>query len=257
MDLGEYFSKAFGNMFSGQIYLTTFLTYLLALVTSIIIGAIIFFAFIGSSGLTLLSTLADPTAMSNPAAWMGLVGGAIAAFIIFEIIMSYLFSVAQAFIIKKIKANDDSKKEGFFDGFGECFGIGLKILGASIIYVILLCLVGLILFLIALIPILGWIVLILAVIFLIFYLPIMFLSMVGTMAIKNKFGEALARGLTLPFRKPLLMLYVFVLMIVYILLAIVLGLLSMIPILGILIMIFGAPLLVNYFMTIAYNLSKE
>jgi len=249
MDLGEYLSKSFNVMFKGRIYLAAFVTSLILWVIMVIIGVAVF-ASMGAAALTSLLA-GDVSALAT------LLMQSIAGLSIGLIIYTYFNSVFSVFVAKKIKAYENSKEEGFFEHFGECFGLGLKLFFAQIIYLVAVCVVSLIVFLIALIPVVGIILAIILGIFLFLYVPLGMLAIVGEFANRGEFGTALGKGFTIQFKRPVLLLYWVVFAIVFVLMAVVLGLIGLIPVLGQLAAIFIGPLLTIYLLAIGVHLASE
>jgi len=260
MELGEYFTKVFGKVFS-KVYWPTFV---LTLITGIVMG-ILMIILLMAFGPTLYSFMFSSFNGTQALDMASLLGGIISAaigiivaFVILSLVVSYLFGVISVFAIKKIQASEGKSKYGFFDGLGSSFGTGFKLFIAQIIYMIVVYVVMFILILVfVLIPYLGIILNILLVIAVLLYVLPGILMMTGKLATGSSFGEGLSSAFTTAFKKPKLIGYALLLYLVLIVILFVGMLLSMIPVLGAIILLFLMTGVLVYMCAISYYFSKE
>ena len=266
MELGEYFSKVFRKIFVGNIYWPTFV---LTLIFSIVLGiifAVITFAFVGSTLYSLssvLSTTGSDALTTNPNSLLGIFAGLgvlLVITIIFGLIMTYLFNVVYVFTIKRIQATESKTKRslGFFEFFGQSFGPGFMLFLAMLIYWIIMSLVMSIIALVfGLIPIVGIILAIIIDIIIWFYAMSGVLVLSGEISVGKSFGTALSHAFSKQIHNPKIFWYTFVLGLVAIIIGVVTILLGLIPLLGVIILLFVAVGLFIYSATIAYYYTKE
>jgi len=262
MELGEYISNGFNKMFKTNIFWPVFVLNIFVL-----IGESILLAIIGASLVaTLLSSAVfrgmlgnlETSLMQNPnmlASVFSSIGvGIIILVIVLLLLMNYLGNVLMAFVLYKL----NNKKEGFFTGLGSSFGKGFSIFIASTVYFIILGIITLILSLLFFIPILGIILGIIYWLFLtLFFLPSSMMTLIG-FTYKEGIGKGISQAFILPFRKPKLLLYGLVFAIIVFVFSLILGVISLIPIIGTLVSgLFVVPTILIFLMSIANNISKE
>lgn len=254
MELGEYFSKTFGNMFHKDLYWPTFVATIIIGVILIVLAFIFLAPFIGD-----IMKLMTPgtSSVASYTDLMALAATMLTALTIFVIIEMYLYSVLSAFVIGKVDASESGTQTEFLHGFGSSFLTGLKLFGAHIVYFILVAIIFAIIWAISLIPVVGFVIGIILSILAALYLIVVCPTLIGKICTGTSFGESISSSFSLPFQKMHLVLYALVLLIVFGVLTLVLALLSGIPYVGFILLIFGMPLLVAYFLTMAYHFSKE
>ena len=185
-------------------------------------------------------------------------------FIVLEILLMYISLVGFSFVLKKVSANIEKKKEKFFTGFGKSFVDGILLLLGGMILGMILFFLLIVLNIIVFIPILN-IILLPIVILLPVWILLLFSLFIGTIVFQRDFQEGLNRSLTLPFKKPILFLYAFVFLLIFVIMYFVLigivGLFALIPTIGVFISIiscfFLMPFLEIFLSGFIYCLSKE
>lgn len=254
MELGEYFSKTFGNMFHKDLYWPTLVATIVIMVILVVLAVLFLAPFIGDLTKMFVPGTANVTSYAD---LIALGSTFLVMYGILVIISMYLYSVLSTFVIGKVDASESGTSTEFMHGFGSSFGTGLKLFGAHIIYWIIVAIIFAIIYAISLIPVVGFVIAIILSIIVALYLMVVCPTLIGNICTGKPFGESISEAFSLPFKKLSMVGYALVLIIVFAVLAIVIALLSMIPFLGTLIMIFGMPLLVLYFLTMAYHFSKE
>jgi hypothetical protein len=262
MEFGEYFSKSFGVMFKRKPYLAGLLIGFVMLIITLLGGLVL-----SASALFSPSLLTSMAGGSMNMQMMSL-GGMFATLIfllLFYLVIVYLGSVALAFMLKKVAATIEKKKEPFFEGFGRSFLDGLLIL----VGIFVLSAVASVLFMVAMalmiIPILGWILGPILILLIYLWLYLAMGIFVGNLVLNKSFGSGLAKAFTLPFKKIMPWLYVFLFGLIAGAMVTVLILLilpfMLLPIVGvffiILILLFLCPFIHNFLLGFIYCLSKE
>jgi len=258
MELGDYFSNVFGKIFNKDLYWPTLV---LNLIVGVIFGifALIFSA-IMLAGITTSLTSASITSLMTGdglGKLLRLSTGLIIGLIVFGLITLYLSSVIAVFVVNRINAIDAKKKIEFFEGLGSCFNTGFKLFIALLIYYIAIGIILFILSLIALIPFIGIVIAIILGIALTLYVIVGCLSMIGKIALGAGIVQGLGIAFTQAFKKPILLVYGLVLGFVCAIMGLVSGLISMIPVVGWIAMIFILPIISAYMFCIAYYFAKE
>lgn len=268
MNLSDYFTKVFGKIFHKDIFWPT-------LVLFLIFGAIIFVVSLIVAGLLVASYGPEVMSMANnnvdPANMMNnllsssimsifsLVIGLLITVVIVALIMIYLFNVFYVFVTSKIALTESKAKSlNFFQGLGSSFGKGLKLFFAQILYLLPVSILFSIIFvLFALIPILGPIIDILLGILFAIYITIGSWILLGKISSNEKFGESLKQAFVKPFKKFKLWSYAIIFLLVLIVIALISGLLMMIPLLGFIANLFIYTGLLIFACALAYYFAKE
>jgi len=258
MDLGEYLSKSFTATFKVKPYLSS-------LFVTVVIGVIFligFFAFFWGIFQKVILTLGTGMLSSQTAGLSGstmgldLIIALGVGFLVFCVILAILNIIGQAFIYKKVESEMNSRNDSFFSGFGSAMLLGLKVFVVMLVYYIVIAIIGAIIFVIGLIPYIGIVISIILYILLALYVITGIFTIYGFTA-KGGIGKGISTALTIPFRKIHLVGYSFVFLVIGIAMGIVLGLISMIPILGQIIYILGLPIIITYMMGISYCMATE
>jgi len=259
MELGDYLSKGFSTAFKPKPYLS-------ALFVTIVVGLIFgvgIFAFVASMSAKIMATLGPQLTagqISNPLLALNIFNsigiGTLVGMGIFFLIVMIIELMGYAFVFKKIQNNEENKTESFFSGFDSAIVKGLKLFVSMLIYTIIICITFTIVWLITLIPYLGPVLgIILGIILLLYYTCGLFVLYGFTFT--SGISKGVTMALVLPLKKIHLIGYSLIAMLILCAIGLVLGVIMMIPIIGWIVYILGLPIILVFFVSMAYNLAKE
>jgi hypothetical protein len=165
-----------------------------------------------------------------------------------------LFLVFYSFVISKL--DKKYKLKDLFLGLGSAFKNGLFLFFAIILLFIICLIITIILSLLFLIPIIGYFLGFIALIIFFIFSATSFILLFGNINSKKGFWKAFKDSILNPFIKIKVVLYFIVLLLIYFILAIIFGLLSLIPILGAILVFLLYPFLFIFICSVAFELAK-
>ncbi len=250
--LTEVIINTFKRMISKTNYISTFILFLI-LITSSLISFLILTG-ISIFGLGKSISLTNLESQINIFEFLSNFFGTIVLAIIFIVILFYLFLVFYSFVISKLDKKYELKD--LFLGLGSAFKRGLFLFFAIILLFIICLIITIILSLLFLIPIIGYILGFIALIIFFIFSATSFILLFGNINSKKSFWKAFKDSILNPFIKIKVVLYFIVLLLIYFILAIIFGLLSLVPILGAILVFLLYPFLFIFICSIAFELTK-
>ncbi len=258
MEFSKLLENAFKRMFNPKIYWSNLVSYLLlwlAVGTLFMIGLFIVVSVTGIgpqlSSMIESNTFKPESLLSTVSAVVGLLS--ILGFCV--MILYYLSTVIMIFTIKRI--DKESQDLAFFDQLGASFLPALKYTVAVIIWYIYGIVILGIIYIFAKIPLIGIIIAVVLGILAMIYWATGGFNLLGKIATESNFSSAISSSVKLGFSNPMSMLYVFLLLVIICLVAMITSFIGLIPFVGLIAQLFIWPLLSIYVLSVAYDISKD